>query len=59
MIVQIAEGLGLFALAPRVKWHIQSAVAVTGEGVFEGLDWLASTLKSSSSSSSSSASSYY
>lgn len=27
------------------KWFIQSACATTGEGLYEGLDWLASTFK--------------
>uniref|UniRef100_A0A6U2CGW4 ADP-ribosylation factor n=1 Tax=Hemiselmis andersenii TaxID=464988 RepID=A0A6U2CGW4_HEMAN len=46
---KIADGLGLFNLPSRIKWHVQSTVAVSGEGVYEGLDWLASTLKSHSS----------
>ena len=27
------------------KWHIQSTNATTGEGLYEGLDWLSKTLK--------------
>jgi len=41
---KIAESLGLFGFPARVKWHVQSTVAVSGEGIYEGLDWLASTL---------------
>ncbi len=26
--------------------HVQGAVAIKGEGLYEGLDWLSSTLKS-------------
>ena len=26
------------------KWHVQSAVATQGLGLYEGLDWLSSTL---------------
>ena len=28
------------------RWHVQSAVATQGLGLYEGLDWLSSTLKS-------------
>ena len=41
----VAEGLGL----PEVKsrdWAIFKASAVKGEGLFEGLDWLSTMLKS-------------
>ena len=41
---QVAEHLGLLKMRNR-KWHCQSAVAIKGEGLYEGLDWLASTLK--------------
>jgi hypothetical protein len=27
------------------KWHVQGTIATTGEGLYEGLDWLSSTLK--------------
>lgn len=43
---EICEGLGLPQIKRR-KWHVQSAVATRGEGLYEGLDWLANTLKSS------------
>lgn len=41
---EVCEGLGLFELRNR-KWHIQGTCALRGDGLFEGLDWLASTLK--------------
>jgi Arf/Sar family protein len=44
---EVCEGLGLPELRGR-KWHVQSAIAIRGEGLYEGLDWLASTLKSRS-----------
>ncbi len=28
-------------------WHVQGCNATTGDGLFEGMDWLASTLKAS------------
>ncbi|CAI8589418.1 unnamed protein product [Vicia faba] len=41
---EVCEGLGLFELRNR-KWHIQGTCGLKGDGLFEGLDWLASTLK--------------
>ncbi|KAG8649963.1 ADP-ribosylation factor isoform X2 [Manihot esculenta] len=41
---EVCEGLGLFELKNR-KWHIQGTCALRGDGLYEGLDWLASTLK--------------
>lgn len=43
---EVCEALGLPQLKNR-KWHVQSAVATQGEGLYEGLDWLANTLKQS------------
>uniref|UniRef100_A0A7R9TYL6 ADP-ribosylation factor n=1 Tax=Prasinoderma coloniale TaxID=156133 RepID=A0A7R9TYL6_9VIRI len=42
---QVAKHLGLLKMRNR-RWHCQSAVAIKGEGLYEGLDWLSSTLKS-------------
>lgn len=42
--MEVCEGLGLRDLKNR-KWHIQGTCAVKGDGLYEGLDWLASTLK--------------
>ncbi|KHN05525.1 ADP-ribosylation factor [Glycine soja] len=41
---EICEGLGLFDLKNR-KWHIQGTCALRGDGLYEGLDWLSTTLK--------------
>ncbi len=41
---EVCEALGLPQLKNR-KWHVQSAIATQGEGLYEGLDWLATTLK--------------
>lgn len=41
---QVAEGLGLHDIKSR-DWAIFKASAVKGEGLFEGLDWLANMLK--------------
>lgn len=41
---EVCEGLGLYELRNR-KWQIQGACALRGEGLYEGLDWLSTTLK--------------
>eukprot|EP00697_Spironema_sp_BW2_P008099 gnl/Spiro4/22608_TR11154_c0_g1_i1.p2 gnl/Spiro4/22608_TR11154_c0_g1~~gnl/Spiro4/22608_TR11154_c0_g1_i1.p2 ORF type:complete len:197 (-),score=69.72 gnl/Spiro4/22608_TR11154_c0_g1_i1:173-721(-) len=41
---ELASALGLTTLRSR-PWHVQSACATTGDGLCEGLDWLASALK--------------
>jgi len=42
-VKQVAERLGLNQLRQR-QWHIQPACATTGDGLYEGLDWLSQTL---------------
>ncbi|KAJ1277699.1 hypothetical protein BS78_04G023500 [Paspalum vaginatum] len=41
---EVSEGLGLHDLRNRI-WHIQGTCALRGEGLYDGLDWLSSTLK--------------
>ena len=41
---EIVSALGLQQMKNR-KWHVQGAIATRGEGLYEGLDWLALTLK--------------
>ena len=36
---EITDKLGLHALKQR-HWYIQAAIATSGEGLYEGLDWL-------------------
>lgn len=40
---QLRKQLGLDKLE-GVNWHIEGAVATTGTGLFEGLDWLVENL---------------
>lgn len=40
----ISEKLGLTGLRNR-QWYIQATCATSGDGLYEGLDWLSSTLK--------------
>jgi small GTP-binding protein len=42
---EVAEKLGLTDLRRR-QWFVQSACATTGDGLFEGLDWMSRTLSS-------------
>jgi len=42
---EVTEKLGLNQLRNR-KWYIQATCATTGDGLYEGLDWLSTTLKS-------------
>ena len=44
-VAEIVEKLELHNLRRR-KWFIQSAVAPTGDGLYEGLDWLSQCLAS-------------
>lgn len=41
---EIMQKLNLEALDRDRKWFIQSTVAPTGDGLYEGLDWLSRTL---------------
>jgi signal recognition particle receptor subunit beta len=43
---EVCECLGLPELRGR-RWHVQSAVATRGEGLYEGLDWLSLQVGSS------------
>merc|ERR1711862_993891 len=40
---QVTDELGLHNIRHR-DWYIQSACAITGDGLYEGLDWLDRTL---------------
>eukprot|EP00441_Pelagodinium_beii_P036566 CAMPEP_0197646840 /NCGR_PEP_ID=MMETSP1338-20131121/23883_1 /TAXON_ID=43686 ORGANISM="Pelagodinium beii, Strain RCC1491" /NCGR_SAMPLE_ID=MMETSP1338 /ASSEMBLY_ACC=CAM_ASM_000754 /LENGTH=181 /DNA_ID=CAMNT_0043220519 /DNA_START=98 /DNA_END=643 /DNA_ORIENTATION=- len=40
---EVTEKLGLQTMRSR-QWFIQSACATTGDGLYEGLDWLSRTL---------------
>ncbi|CAG9460630.1 unnamed protein product [Pedinophyceae sp. YPF-701] len=39
----VCQALGLPELRGRV-WHVQGSVAINGEGLYEGLDWMAGTM---------------
>merc|ERR1719387_3521417 len=42
---EVTEKLGLQAMRAR-RWFIQSTCATTGDGLYEGLDWMSKTLAS-------------
>lgn len=41
---EITDKLGLHALRNR-NWYIQATCATSGDGLYEGLDWLSNQLK--------------
>ena len=43
---QVSEALGLTDLRQR-EWQIMGCSALTGEGLFEGMDWMVSKLAAS------------
>jgi len=43
-VEDVTEKLGLNAIRNR-NWYIQATCATTGDGLYEGLDWLSDTLK--------------
>ena len=44
-VSEVTEKLGLHAVRPR-KWNIQACCATSGDGLYEGLDWLSTALAS-------------
>lgn len=40
---QVTEKLGLFDVRGR-DWYVQSCIAIRGDGLYEGLDWLSDNL---------------
>lgn len=45
---EITDKLGLHSLRNR-NWYIQATCATSGDGLYEGLDWLSNQLKNSGS----------
>ena len=43
----IADGLGLHTIRGR-SWHLQGTCATSGDGLYEGLDWLSKTVTNKS-----------
>ena len=47
---EVSDKLGLHGIRHR-PWYIQSTCAVSGEGLYEGMDWLCAQLRQSRSAS--------
>lgn len=43
---EMVKRLELDRVAGRRQWYVQTACATSGEGLYEGLEWLAKALKS-------------
>ena len=43
-VQNVTKALDLFSVANNRKWHVQGCCATTGEGLYEGMDWLVSHL---------------
>ncbi|KAL0343735.1 UNVERIFIED_CONTAM: ADP-ribosylation factor 1 [Sesamum angustifolium] len=44
-VPEVTDKLGLHSLRLR-RWYIQSTCATSGQGLYEGLDWLSSNISS-------------
>ena len=44
-VKEIAEKMELSKFPISRQWFIQAAVAVTGEGIYEGMDWISTSLQ--------------
>jgi len=42
--MEVCQALGLPELKGRV-WHVQGSIAINGEGLYEGMDWMTSTMQ--------------
>merc|ERR1712108_71345 len=42
-VAEVTDKLGLHSIRDR-KWYIQSCCATSGDGLYEGLDWLSNAL---------------
>jgi len=42
-VAEVTDKLGLHSMRNR-KWYIQACCATSGDGLYEGLDWLSNTL---------------
>ena len=43
-VAEVTDRLGLNSLRAR-QWYIQASCATTGDGLYEGLDWISTTLR--------------
>jgi hypothetical protein len=45
-VKDLAKKLKLYEVAQGRKWNIQQSIATTGDGIYEGLDWISRNLNS-------------
>ena len=45
-VAEVADKLGLHNLPAERKWNVQASCATSGDGLYEGLDWLNQALNS-------------
>lgn len=45
---EITDKLQLHSLRSR-RWHVQATCATSGDGLYEGLDWMSNELKNAKS----------
>jgi ADP-ribosylation factor protein 1 len=43
-VAEITDNLGLHSLHDR-NWYVQATCATSGDGLYEGLDWLSNQLE--------------
>jgi len=44
-VLEVTEKLGLPSLRTGRQWYVQHTCATTGDGIYEGLNWLSSVIK--------------
>jgi small GTP-binding protein len=43
-VAEVSEKLGLHSIKGK-RWHIQASCATTGDGLYEGMDWLSAAMQ--------------
>jgi signal recognition particle receptor subunit beta len=46
-VTEVKDRLGLEVQSERRRWHIRGSVATTGDGLMEGMEWMATQLRGS------------
>jgi len=44
-VAEVADALGMQQIRQK-EWHVQASIAVNGDGLIEGLDWLSKAVNS-------------
>ncbi len=43
-VAAVSEKLGLASMCNRQSWHVEASDALSGKGLYEGLNWMAEAL---------------